>query len=71
MLSGAASLLERHTELVCSHVADVLPVAISLAADSPERFGAISEILLTDITGMRALRLAIFLASFLLFIGFC
>ena len=44
-------LLELYTELVCSHVADVLPLAASLAGYGPQQFVGVAKIINEDVTG--------------------
>lgn len=44
-------LLELYTELVCSHVADVLPLAASLAGYGPQHFVGVAKIINEDVTG--------------------
>lgn len=48
---GVVRLLELYTELVCSHVADILPLACSLAGYSPQHFTAVANIIKSDVTG--------------------
>ena len=48
---GAMRLLELYTGLLCSHVADILPLACSLAGYSPQHFLSVSNIVKADVTG--------------------
>lgn len=49
--AGAMRLLELYTGLLCSHVADILPLACSLAGYSVQHFIAVSNIIKSDVTG--------------------
>ena len=48
---GAMRLLDLYTGLLCSHVADILPLACSLAGYSPQHFLSVSNIIKADVTG--------------------
>ncbi|KAI8508669.1 E3 ubiquitin-protein ligase herc2, partial [Branchiostoma belcheri] len=49
-LLGAGSLLRKYVALLCIHVADVLPVAASLAAISAKHFAVVSSVLSADLS---------------------
>ncbi|CAH1268468.1 HERC2 [Branchiostoma lanceolatum] len=51
-LLGAGSLLRKYVSLLCIHVADVLPVAASLAAISAKHFAVVSSVLSADLSGV-------------------
>nr|XP_032812660.1 E3 ubiquitin-protein ligase HERC2 isoform X4 [Petromyzon marinus] len=50
--SGAGSLLKKYIVLLCSHVADVLPVATSVAHSSSRHFAEVSYVLESDLCGV-------------------
>ena len=50
-LVGASVLLRKFLTLLCAHVADVLPVAASLASCSHQHFVAVSRIIVKDVCG--------------------
>ncbi|XP_048589232.1 E3 ubiquitin-protein ligase HERC2 isoform X2 [Nematostella vectensis] len=49
---SAACLLRKYTSLVCAHVAEVLPVACSLAANGPRYYVAASQLVQGEYTGV-------------------
>ncbi|XP_070553640.1 E3 ubiquitin-protein ligase HERC2-like isoform X2 [Ptychodera flava] len=51
-LQGAASLLCKYISLLCSHVSDVLLVAVSLADSSSKHFAAVAHLIESDISGV-------------------
>ena len=51
---GAGQLLKKYLGLLCAHVADVLPLADSVAATAATRhFPAVAAIISKDVTGER------------------
>ena len=50
-LVGAGSLLRKYLNLLCAHVADVLPVAASLATPSGKHFATVAKIVSADVSG--------------------
>ena len=50
-LIGASSLLRKYLMLLCAHVADVLPIAASLATCSEKHFTLIAQIIAKDVSG--------------------
>merc|ERR1712226_1167250 len=49
---GIGSLLKKYACQLCSHVADVIQVATSLAMTSTKHFSHVSRVLRKDITGV-------------------
>ena len=49
---GASTLLRKYLMLLCAHVADVLPIAASLATCSEKHFALIAQIIAKDVSGM-------------------
>ncbi|GAB6021505.1 E3 ubiquitin-protein ligase herc2 [Chamberlinius hualienensis] len=50
-VQGAATLLKRYLNLICSHTIDSISVATSIASNSPKHFALASSILEADIVG--------------------
>ena len=50
-LLGAGALLRKYINIVCSHVADVLPKAASFAEGGSRQFVLAAHIISKDITG--------------------
>ncbi|KAL5011340.1 hypothetical protein ScPMuIL_009891 [Solemya velum] len=51
-LQGAGSLLRKYLSVLCNHVANILPVAASLAGISSRHFSLVSKIITRDVTGV-------------------
>ena len=50
-LVGAGQLLKKYVGLLCAHVADILPLAASLAAYTSKHFVVVSAIVSRDVAG--------------------
>lgn len=50
-LLGVGSLLKKYTALLCTHIGDILPVAISIAFTSHRHFAEVSRVVDGDLTG--------------------
>lgn len=50
-LVAAGSLLKKYLTLLCAHVADVLPIAASLAAYSSSHFCLVAKLITRDVSG--------------------
>lgn len=50
-LLGVGSLLKKYTALLCTHIGDILPVAISIASTSHRHFAEVSRVVDGDLTG--------------------
>jgi len=51
-LAGAKSLLRKYIGLLSIHLLEVLPVASSIAGDSPRHFAAVSSVLQNEVVGV-------------------
>ncbi|XP_065447200.1 E3 ubiquitin-protein ligase HERC2 isoform X2 [Chrysemys picta bellii] len=51
-LLGVGSLLKKYTALLCTHIGDILPVAISIASTSHRHFAEVSRVVDGDLTGV-------------------
>ncbi|OXB80416.1 UNVERIFIED_CONTAM: hypothetical protein H355_003472 [Colinus virginianus] len=49
---GVGSLLKKYTALLCTHISDILPVAISIASTSHRHFAEVSYVVDGDLTGI-------------------
>ena len=50
-LLGAGSLLRKYMTLLCAHVADIIPIAASLASYSSKHFALVARIITRDVSG--------------------
>ena len=50
-LLGAGSLLRKYMTLLSAHVADILPIAASLAFHSSKHFALVAKIIARDVSG--------------------
>nr|XP_004552854.2 E3 ubiquitin-protein ligase HERC2 isoform X1 [Maylandia zebra] len=51
-LLGVGSLLKKYIALLCTHIGDILPVAISIASTGCRHFAEVSRVIEGDLTGV-------------------
>lgn len=52
-LLGVGSLLKKYIALLCTHIGDILPVAISIASTGCRHFAEVSRVIEGDLTGKK------------------